>query len=147
MCHCFHCVSGRHDHPRTGCSHYPDYVFELINIGSTVALNALITLTIGSLLNSYIVIVACVAWRRISGEPLPPRHWSLGRWGPSDQSWSAGLSYPGIRLCHVPSHFLGDAGIDELEFAHVWRDVDLFDCLLLPLRTKNVCSAGCIGEA
>ena len=47
-----------------------------------MALNALITLTIGSLLNSYIVTVACVAWKRISGEPLPPRRWSLGRWGP-----------------------------------------------------------------
>ncbi|KAH8433215.1 uncharacterized protein LDX57_010849 [Aspergillus melleus] len=56
-------------------------LLSLINIGSTVALNALITLTIGSLLNSYIVTVACVAWKRISGEPLPPRRWSLGRWG------------------------------------------------------------------
>ncbi|KAK1144573.1 hypothetical protein N8T08_005446 [Aspergillus melleus] len=56
-------------------------LLSLINIGSTVALNALITLTIGSLLNSYIVTVACVAWKRISGELLPPRRWSLGRWG------------------------------------------------------------------
>ncbi|PYH65073.1 GABA permease [Aspergillus vadensis CBS 113365] len=56
-------------------------LLSLINIGSTVALDALITLTVGALLNSYIVTVSCVAWKRIRGEPLPPHRWSLGRWG------------------------------------------------------------------
>ncbi|OJJ44547.1 hypothetical protein ASPZODRAFT_18125 [Penicilliopsis zonata CBS 506.65] len=56
-------------------------LLSLINIGSEVALDALITLTVGSLLNSYIITVACVALKRIRGQPLPPRRWSLGRWG------------------------------------------------------------------
>ncbi|PWY88030.1 amino acid transporter [Aspergillus sclerotioniger CBS 115572] len=56
-------------------------LLSLINIGSTVALDALITLTVGALLNSYIVTVSCVALKRIRGEPLPPHRWSLGRWG------------------------------------------------------------------
>ncbi|PWY72726.1 GABA permease [Aspergillus eucalypticola CBS 122712] len=56
-------------------------LLSLINIGSTVALDALITLTVGALLNSYIITVSCVAWKRIRGEPLPPHRWSLGRWG------------------------------------------------------------------
>ncbi|KAI2815769.1 hypothetical protein CBS63078_10260 [Aspergillus niger] len=56
-------------------------LLSLINIGSTVALDALITLTVGALLNSYIVTVSCVSWKRIRGEPLPPHRWSLGRWG------------------------------------------------------------------
>ncbi|PYH93788.1 amino acid transporter [Aspergillus ellipticus CBS 707.79] len=56
-------------------------LLSLINIGSAVALDALITLTVGALLNSYIITVSCVAWKRIRGEPLPPHRWSLGRWG------------------------------------------------------------------
>ena len=40
----------------------------LINIGSTVALNAIET-------------IGCVLLKRIKGEPLPARRWSLGRYG------------------------------------------------------------------
>ncbi|CAF9924971.1 MAG: hypothetical protein HETSPECPRED_005709 [Heterodermia speciosa] len=53
----------------------------LINIGSTVALNAIVSLSIVSLLTSYYITIACLIWRRLHGAPLPVRRWSLGRYG------------------------------------------------------------------
>lgn len=53
----------------------------LINIGSTTALNAIVSLGVVALLSSYFITIACLVWRRLRGEPLPPRRWSLGRYG------------------------------------------------------------------
>lgn len=56
-------------------------LLSLINIGSQVALNAVISLTITSLMSAYIVSVSCVLLKRLRGEPLPHHRWSLGRFG------------------------------------------------------------------
>lgn len=56
-------------------------LLSLINIGSSVALQAIITLTISSLVSSYTITISCLLLKRIRGEPLPYRRWSLGRWG------------------------------------------------------------------
>ncbi|KAK0511157.1 hypothetical protein JMJ35_006709 [Cladonia borealis] len=56
-------------------------LLSLINIGSTVALDAIISLTIGSLVSSYIITVGCILMKRIRKEPLPARRWTLGRYG------------------------------------------------------------------
>ena len=56
-------------------------LFSLINIGSTEALNAIASLAISSLVTSYFVVVASILHRRVTGGKLPPRRWSLGRWG------------------------------------------------------------------
>ena len=56
-------------------------LLSLINIGSTVALNAINSLAGVSLLTSYVVTLSCIIWRRLYGAPLPPRQWSLGRYG------------------------------------------------------------------
>ncbi|KAL8693932.1 MAG: hypothetical protein Q9218_001346 [Villophora microphyllina] len=53
----------------------------LINIGSVTALNAIISLNVVALLNSYYITIGCLVWRRLYGEPLPARRWSLGRYG------------------------------------------------------------------
>ncbi|OQE27577.1 hypothetical protein PENSTE_c004G04882 [Penicillium steckii] len=53
----------------------------LINIGSSTALLAIVTLTIGAMMSSYIITIACVLLKRIRGEPLPPHRWTLGRFG------------------------------------------------------------------
>lgn len=53
----------------------------LINIGSTTALNAILSLGVVALLNSYAITISILVWRRLRGEPLPPRRWSLGRFG------------------------------------------------------------------
>lgn len=56
-------------------------LLSLINIGSYVALNAINSLGVVSLLFSYTVTIGCLVWRRLYGAPLPPRRWSLGRFG------------------------------------------------------------------
>jgi amino acid transporter len=56
-------------------------LLSLINIGSTTALLAVVTLTIGAMMSSYIITIACVLLKRIRGQPLPPHKWSLGRFG------------------------------------------------------------------
>ncbi len=53
----------------------------LINIGSTAALNAVLSLFVGGTLSSYILCIGCVLIKRIRKEPLPARRWTLGRWG------------------------------------------------------------------
>ncbi|KAK3117248.1 hypothetical protein LTR53_001583 [Teratosphaeriaceae sp. CCFEE 6253] len=53
----------------------------LINLGSTVALNAINSVTISALMASYLLTIGCLLYRRLSGRPLPARRWSLGRAG------------------------------------------------------------------
>ena len=48
---------------------------------STAALNAILALDLASLLSSYMISISCIALKRVRGKPLPPREWSLGRWG------------------------------------------------------------------
>lgn len=52
-----------------------------INIGSSAALNAIVSLCVVALITSYFITIACVVWKRIKGEPLPQRRWSLGGYG------------------------------------------------------------------
>ncbi|KAL3703931.1 hypothetical protein TMatcc_009621 [Talaromyces marneffei ATCC 18224] len=56
-------------------------LLSLINIGSTAALTAIVSLTITSLMSSYIISISCLLLKRIRGEPLPEHRWSLGKWG------------------------------------------------------------------
>ncbi|KAF2497948.1 GABA permease-like protein [Lophium mytilinum] len=54
----------------------------LINIGSDVAFNAIISLNVVSLMITYVFSIGCVLYRRIQHpELLPKCRWSLGRWG------------------------------------------------------------------
>lgn len=53
-------------------------VISLINLGSTTALNAIVSLTISALLGSYILSIGCILSKRLRGETLPAAHWSLG---------------------------------------------------------------------
>lgn len=56
-------------------------LLSLINLGSSVAFNAILSLTVGAILSSYIISISCVAIRKIRGDPLPHARWSLGRAG------------------------------------------------------------------
>jgi choline transport protein len=56
-------------------------LLSLINIGSSVAFNAIGSLAVSALLGTYIISFTCLILRRIRGEPLPPRRWTLGRFG------------------------------------------------------------------
>ncbi|KAI7345199.1 amino acid transporter-like protein [Hortaea werneckii] len=56
-------------------------LLSLINIGSTTALRSISSLGAVAILGSYLVTIGTLIWRRLFGAPLPPRRWSLGKWG------------------------------------------------------------------
>lgn len=56
-------------------------LLSLINIGSTVAFNSLVSLGSGTLMISYIMCISCFAWRRATGKELLPTRFDLGRLG------------------------------------------------------------------
>jgi choline transport protein len=53
----------------------------LINLGSTVAFNAIISLQLMALMATYSLSIGCVLYHRVIGNSLPLARWSLGRWG------------------------------------------------------------------
>lgn len=56
-------------------------ILACINFGSDVALNAILSVSNAALLLSYIISIGALRLRRIRGEPLPARRWSLGKFG------------------------------------------------------------------
>jgi choline transport protein len=56
-------------------------LLSLINIGSSVAFNAIGSLAVSALLGTYIISFSCLILRRLRGQPLPFRRWTLGRFG------------------------------------------------------------------
>jgi choline transport protein len=56
-------------------------ILSLINLGSTVAIQAVASLSASLLLTSYMVSISTLLLRRYTGPNLPTRRWSLGRWG------------------------------------------------------------------
>ena len=53
----------------------------LINLGSTLAFNIIISLSLLGLLSTYMISIGCVLLRRLKGQELPAARWSLGRFG------------------------------------------------------------------
>ncbi|KAJ6129380.1 hypothetical protein N7512_002160 [Penicillium capsulatum] len=57
-------------------------LLSIINIGSSVAFNAIISLNVAALMYTYAVALSCVIYRKMRyPETLPPRRWSLGGTG------------------------------------------------------------------
>ncbi|KFY43566.1 hypothetical protein V494_01918 [Pseudogymnoascus sp. VKM F-4513 (FW-928)] len=56
-------------------------ILSMINIGSTVAFNAIASLGTAALISSYIISISCVRIKRWRGHKLPAARWSLGRFG------------------------------------------------------------------
>ncbi|KAI9728792.1 MAG: hypothetical protein M1834_007178 [Cirrosporium novae-zelandiae] len=57
-------------------------LLSLINIGSSAAFNAIISLQVVALMFTYAISISCVLYRRLKHpELLPQARWSLGRWG------------------------------------------------------------------
>ncbi|KAJ8605050.1 hypothetical protein MRB53_041562 [Persea americana] len=57
-------------------------LLSLINLGSSVAFNAIVSLTVGAILSSYIISISSLALRKLRKDyPLPPARWSLGVYG------------------------------------------------------------------
>jgi choline transport protein len=55
-------------------------LLSLINIGSTVAFNAIGSLALVAILGTYMISISIFILRRLRG-PLPPHRWSLGKMG------------------------------------------------------------------
>lgn len=56
-------------------------VLSAIQFGSDVALNAILSVSNAALVFSYLCSIGCVRLKRLRGQPLLPRRWSLGKWG------------------------------------------------------------------
>lgn len=54
----------------------------LINLGSSIAFNAIMSLGTAAILSSYIISISCVRLRRWKNQPLPQARWSMGRFSP-----------------------------------------------------------------
>ena len=53
-------------------------LLSLINLGSSVTFNAILSIGVVALLTSYMTSIGCILLKRIRGEELLPRRWSLG---------------------------------------------------------------------
>jgi len=53
----------------------------LINLGSKVAFEAMLSLATVALMATYLISIGCVLLKRLRGETLPSARWSLGRYG------------------------------------------------------------------
>lgn len=53
-------------------------LLSLINLGSSVTFNAILSIGVVALLTSYLTSIGCILLKRIRGEELLPRRWSLG---------------------------------------------------------------------
>ncbi|KAK5124509.1 hypothetical protein LTR85_001726 [Meristemomyces frigidus] len=79
-------------------------ILSLINIGSTVAFNIIVSLSVLGLLSTYMISIGCVLRKRIKGEPLPPARWSLGRWGTVINGFAFFYSAFIVVFCCFPSY-------------------------------------------
>ena len=78
-------------------------VISLINLGSSVALNAIVSLTLSALLASYILSIGCILSKRLRGETLPPARWSLGRAGTAINAIALVFLVPYFIFCFFPT--------------------------------------------
>jgi choline transport protein len=51
----------------------------LINIGSTIALNNITSISLSAILSSYIVSIGCLFWRRLTNQPLLPAKFTFSK--------------------------------------------------------------------
>lgn len=56
-------------------------ILSLISLGSSLAFNIIVSLSLLALMSTYSLSIGCVLLRRIKGPALPHARWSLGRWG------------------------------------------------------------------
>ena len=56
-------------------------VLSAINFGSATALGAILSVSNAALLFTYFISIGALRLKRLRGEPLLPRRWSLGKYG------------------------------------------------------------------
>ena len=58
-------------------------LLSLINLWSTTAFAAVISLGVVALMTTYAISISCFLLKRLRGQRLPPARWSMGRAGPT----------------------------------------------------------------
>ena len=81
----------------------------LVNLGSTLAFNIVVSVSILALLSTYTLSIGCVLWMRLTNQALPPARWSLGKWGIPINASTFIYSCFAIVFCCFPSYLPEDA--------------------------------------
>ncbi len=64
-----------------GLSAFISMLLGLINIGSSVAFNAIVSLVVAAYFGSYMIPIVIVIIKRLKGQPLQMGPWNMGKWG------------------------------------------------------------------
>ena len=131
-------------------------LLSLINLGSAVAFNAIVSLTVGAILSSYLISITCVALRKIRKDrPLPYARWSLGKAGlPINIAAVMFLAvvyiFTFFPIINHPTLYvlapvftldvliLRNKGLYELELTDLWHDGDIRNRVLLSPRAQTL---------
>ncbi|SMR64282.1 unnamed protein product [Zymoseptoria tritici ST99CH_3D1] len=84
-------------------SSFASVVLVLINLGSPLAFNIIISVAILGVQSTYLISIGCVLLKRLNGEPLPPARWSLGRYGIVINAYAFLYSAFAIVICCFPT--------------------------------------------
>jgi choline transport protein len=79
-------------------------ILALIQLGSTVAFNIIVSLSVLGLMSTYMISIGCVFWRRITNQSLPHARWSLGRYGIWINGFALFYSFFLLIFCCFPSY-------------------------------------------
>lgn len=84
-------------------------LLSLIQIGSDVAFNVLVSLSTLGIMSTYLISIGCVLLKRLRGEQLPLARWSLGRFGLAINAFAVLYSLFIVILCCFPLNLPIDA--------------------------------------
>ena len=108
----------------------------LINLGSTLAFNIIVSLSLLALLSTYMISIGCVLLRRIKGQELPPARWSLGRFGLAINAFAFAYSAFVIVFCCFPVSV--PVALDSANWAPVvWAGVIVISIIVYVVYGKN----------
>lgn len=109
----------------------------LINLGSSLGFNIIVSLTLIALLSTYTLSIGCLLRKRLLSEPLPYARWSLGRCGLPINSVAFLYCVFSIVFCSFPSQV--PVTTDTANWAPaVWAGVLAASCLVYLVHGSKV---------
>lgn len=120
-------------------------ILGLINLGSTTAFNAMVSLALLGQYTTYVLPTIFILVRRIHpGKNIPFGPWELGRWGIPINLFTIAFSFLTIAFNVLPPYFPVDA--DNMNYAGVVFGAALLICGLLWIFLGQKHYAGPIKE-
>jgi hypothetical protein len=115
-------------------------LLSLIDIGSTVAFEAIGSLALVAILGTYMISITIFILRRFMGAPstAPVEH---GQAGDLRQHWCGGLAFDGLGVLLFPRFHSGHTTDDELECRDVRWNLSYWTGLLVHLGQEGVQAA------